>query len=196
MKILSRDFTTKEKVLLLVLVLVLLALVYYQFVDSPVRESLAKAADMKSAREVELVTVQARLQKLEAMQREVDEVNANGTLSPMPSYNNERNVNALLNDVMSGMSDFSITWSNITKEGDQVRRAISFQFVAPDYASVRSVFANLTGSEYRCLVSDVRCSSKENNLSTDNVTVSATITFYETMVGGTVDAGLPQEDKK
>ena len=43
MKILSRDFTLKEKLLMLLLGLVLVGLAYYNFVDQPVRTSLASA---------------------------------------------------------------------------------------------------------------------------------------------------------
>lgn len=40
MKIMSRDFTTKEKVLLLILAAILILAGYYLFVDQPVRSAL------------------------------------------------------------------------------------------------------------------------------------------------------------
>ena len=43
MKILSRDCTRAEKIILALLALVLVGLAYYQFVDKMVRESIEKA---------------------------------------------------------------------------------------------------------------------------------------------------------
>ena len=51
MKILSRDFTLKEKILLLLLSAVLVGLFYYQFVDQPVRMALNScASEMATSR--------------------------------------------------------------------------------------------------------------------------------------------------
>ena len=190
MKVLSRDFTTKEKVLLLVLVLVLVGLVYYQFVFKPVTEGIERAESLKSDLEIELEAVNTRVAKLQKMQNEVDGITENGTLRAMPSYNNSKNVNKLLNDVLGDMG-YSIAFSDVTRSGDQVRRKISLQFTAPEYDSVKNVFSSLTGSEYRCLIEDVRCSSKDFTLADGEVNVVATLTFFETMVGGQADAGLP-----
>ncbi|MBQ7603973.1 MAG: type II secretion system protein M [Clostridia bacterium] len=192
MKLFSRDFTTKEKVLLLVLAIILVALVYYQFVHVPVTEALDEAKNREEALEVELEAVQLRIAKLEKMQKEIDEVYANGTLKSMPSYNNSHNVNKLLNDVLGDMG-YNITFSNVTRNGDQIRRNIYLQFTAPDYESVRTLLSQLTGSDYRCLVGDFRCTSEKGSLEEGTVTVSVTITFFETMVGGTADYGLPSE---
>ena len=53
----------------------------------------------------------------------------------------------------------------------------------------------LADSKWRCLVGDVQCSQIIGpNYETGYFTVSATATFFETMVGGTPDAGLPAEN--
>jgi hypothetical protein len=43
------------------------------------------------------------------------------------------------------------------------------------------------------LISDLRCSAVSSGTMNDDsqISVNATATFYETMVGGTPDAGLP-----
>ena len=40
MKVMSRDFTLLEKLMLILLVLILLGLAYYYFVDQPVRSTV------------------------------------------------------------------------------------------------------------------------------------------------------------
>ena len=43
MKIMSRDFTTREKIMLLVLTLILLAAGYYAVIDQPIRTAINEA---------------------------------------------------------------------------------------------------------------------------------------------------------
>ena len=59
MKIMSRDFTRTEKILIMVLVLILLALVYYQFVEKTVRQSITNAQSEAGMLETELAAAQA-----------------------------------------------------------------------------------------------------------------------------------------
>ena len=198
MKILSRDFSGKEKILILVLVLVLVGLIYYQFVDKPVRESLEKAASEKETLTVEYNAVSLRVAQLERMKNEIDDITESGVLKQMPSYNNSKNVNKLLNDVLGSMG-YSIVFANVTRSGDLIRREIALQFSAPDYASVRSLLERLTQSDYRCLIGDLRCSVDDRYRRTAEeyrdeaapLDVVASVTFYETVVGGEIDAGLP-----
>ena len=196
MKILSRDFTTKERILLLLLVLVLVALVYYQFVHKPVTESLDKLANEKSNLETELVTVEAKVAQLQKMQSEINDIEKSGVYKEMPSYNNSKNVNEFLNNVLGDMG-YSINFSNITRSNNQVRRSISLQFNAPDYAAVETVLGKLSACDYRCLIGDVRVTHNSRYLYEDQdqyraYTVVCTATFFETMVGGTADDGLPE----
>ena len=72
MKILSRDFTRGEKIILVILAFVLVGLAYYQFVDKTVRESIEKANAEAEAIQVELTGVNAKIQRMEEMQAELD----------------------------------------------------------------------------------------------------------------------------
>ena len=188
MKVLSRDFTTKEKILILILCIILLGLAYYQFVDKPVRSAVKQAEAQQSALEAELQTARIKLAQLEAMQNDIDEAMSRATFAPMPSYNNSKQVNALLNDILGDL-DYAISFSNVTQSGDQVRRSISLSFTAPDYLTVEDVLTQLANAPFRCLVGNVSCGigiSRDSKV----LNVSLTATFYETMVGGEADAGL------
>lgn len=199
MKILSRDFTTKEKALLLVLILILLGLAYYQFVDQPVRASLAEAAVQKENLQVELDAVKIKIARLEKMQAEIDRILASGEVSQMPSYNNSKRELAMLNDVLASANQYSVSFSNVTRNGDQIRRNFSLQFSASDYGTVKQILAALAGSLDRCMIGDIQCTPVTRNyyrgeyINETVINVSATATFYETMVGGTPDAGLPTD---
>ncbi len=196
MKVLSRDFSKKEKILILFLIIVLIALGYYQFIHKKVVSDIEKADTEYEALRTELTAVNAKVAALTKMQNEIDSISSGGTVSIMPSYNNSKAVNQLLNDVLRVTDDYSLTFANVTKNGDQIRRSVSIQFTARDYTTVQNVLAQLTESQYRCIVMDISCSSgtaRTRNIQYDVVNVKATVVFFETMVGGTPDAGLPVE---
>ncbi len=193
MKVISREFSLKEKILLLLLSLVLVGLAYYQFVDRPVRETVTSAHRETQELKTELKTVEAKLEKMRRMRSEIEDVTAGGTASEMYSYNNSKAEIALLNDILGDTLQYAITFENVTREGDQIRRDFSLQFTVDKYDAVEGVLQALNGSPYRCLIGDVRCSAnRDGNIMDGNVTVNAVATFYETMVGGTPDAGLPE----
>ncbi|MCR5825204.1 MAG: hypothetical protein K6G54_01430 [Oscillospiraceae bacterium] len=199
MKVLSRDFTLKEKVLLLILVLLLFGLGYYYFIDQPVRKEIARCEVEKANLQIELDQINIKLNTLETMREELETIEASGDTSEMKSYNASKEEIKLLNDVLSFTTQYSITFANVTRDGDQIRRNFSLQFSADDFQTLSTILEELSSSPMRCRVSDVQCSRRSRYLyygteyNNDAYSVSATATFYETMVGGTPDAGLPPE---
>ena len=202
MKILSRDFNRGEKVLLFILALVLVGLAYYNFVDKPVRESIAKANAESDAIRIELTAVNAKIKRLEEMKAELESITANPNASIMGSYNNSKEELAFLNKVLKNTDQYSITFSNVTRDGDQIRRNFTLQFTTGDYDGMVTVMEDLGEGNLRCLINDINYSTTRYNYSTaerekydrdyyEKVNVNCTATFFETMVGGTEDAGLP-----
>lgn len=192
MKVLSRDFSLKEKLLLLLLSLVLVGLAYYQFVDQPVRSKVESAHAEASSLSAELKTVDAKLERMHRMRDELDDVTAGGSASEMGSYNNSKEEYTLLNDILGDTLKYSITFANVTRDGDQIRRNFTFQFTTDDYEAMERMIGELEENHYRCLIGDLRCTaSRDGDVTEGNITVNGTATFYETMVGGTPDAGLP-----
>jgi General secretion pathway, M protein. len=192
MKVLSRDFTLKEKILLLVLSLFLVGLAYYQFVDQPVRRTLESARAEADSLRLELKTVESQLALMRRMRDELEDVTAGGSSTEMGSYNNSKAEIAMLNDILEDTLQYSISFADVTRVENQIRRNFTLQFKVEDYDDVERVIRELTASQYRCLIGDLKVSAgREGNVMEGNVTVNATATFFETMVGGTPDAGLP-----
>ena len=192
MKILSRDFTLKEKILLGLLVVIILGFCYYQFLDQPVRDSIARSEAQKASLEIELTSVQTKIAQLEKMKTEIDKIIADGSIAPMPSYNNNKEVNLLLNEVF-GPYNYYLVFSDLTRDGNQIRRAIKIEFVPRDYETMEAAFAQLEKSKFRCLVDNVQYSKTTDTRGDSLYFASAVVTFYETMVGGTPDSGLPAD---
>ncbi len=205
MKILSRDFTRAEKIILVILALVLVGLAYYQFVYKMVAESIQKAHAEAEAIRVEMTGVNAKIQRMEEMQAELESIQSNPNASYMGSYNNSKEELAFLNDVLGGALQYNITFSNVTRDGDQIRRNFSLQFTTEDYASMERIISRLCDGKLRCLINDISYSVSRYNYSAadrerygvdwyERVNVNCTATFFETMVGGVEDAGLPAQN--
>lgn len=188
MNIMSRDFTTSEKVLLVILSVILLGLVYYQFVDVPVRDAIASyKADAEMA-QTQIDILQARVLHLKGIQDNLNQLEESGNLSYMGSYNNSKEEVAFLNDILGNTMEYSVTFSSISRNGDQIRRNFTLQYKTRTYDEARKIMKKLVNGKYRCLVDDIRCNVDING----TTTVNQTATFYETMVGGTPDAALPE----
>ena len=196
----SREVNAKEKVLLVILVLIILGFCYYRFVDQPVRKNLAKAEAEYSTLQSELTEVRVKIRELQRMQDEIDAITSGGKDSFMPSYNNAKEELALLNDILNeSVTQYSVAFTNVSRYKDQIRRDFRLDFTAPDYESMKVVIDKLTGVDYRCMIGDCTCNViqvRNQQEETTALSVSATATFYETMVGGTADAGLPPDSSK
>lgn len=187
MKIMSRDFTTAEKILLMGLALILVGLAYYYFVDTPVRQAIASSKAEVDTLQLELTSAQKRLSYLEGIQKNIDSLQNQGDLGWMGSYNNSNAEVKFLNDVLANTKRYSINFANVLRNGDQIRRNFTLQFSTRNYAEAQEILTQLLEGENRCLVGDMSCT-----INTDgSVTLTATATFYETLVGGVPDAGLP-----
>lgn len=197
MKSLSREFSVKEKILLIILTGILLGVAYYYLVDVPVRAELERCANEKADLEIELEKVNRKLKTLREMKEELEAIEASGDVSMMSSYNGSKEEIRLLNDVLSQAKDYSISFASVSRNGDQIRRNFSLQFTAENYDTMARILAGLAKSPYRCLVADVQCSRNTRYYAYDftDYNVSLTATFYETMVGGEPDAGLPPDKK-
>ena len=202
MKVLSRDFSLREKVLLLILAVILIGLLYYWLVDVPVREGIAEAESKRDAINIELQVVNAKLEGMKQMQAEMEELGGLGRAAYMPSYNNAEAEYAALNDILIGTDEFVISFADLTREGDLIRRKFSIQFTTTGYSEAKKVITELENSEFRCRIGDLNCTAEQTQHMDADLThwsgrimVSATATFYETLVGGVPDEGIPEEEE-
>ena len=85
MKILTRDFTPREKFLLTVLLVIIIAAAYYLFVYRTVDAQISAQTAERQSLESQLEIVTAQAQKIQKMAEQIE----NDTLrSYMPSYQN------------------------------------------------------------------------------------------------------------
>ena len=212
MKILSRDFTTKEKIMIVVFCLILLGLAYYRFFYVPTQDQIAAANSQKANYETELMEVMAKEAQIRKMKEEIDELGELSNVSRIESYNNSKQEISLLNRVLGPATEYSISFSNIKRDGDLLRRNFTLMFKTDSFVSAKRIISSLEESPYRCVLGDIqyqlslrKADSEEptrggrwidDEYFYDVVTVNTNATFFETMYDGVADAGLPAESKK
>ena len=195
MKFLSRDFTQKERILLIVLAVLLLVVFYYYVVDIPLRDQQAELEARKSSVETELTIAKAKVAEYDKMAKDLKKMN--GDASKMESYNNRTNEINFLNDLLANTSSYSINFEPVTVDKNQVRREFQLAYTCGSYDEAIAILEKLSKCKYRRLISDVGCASVNTNTAiTGAVNVTVNATFYETLVGKTTDAGLPEIEEQ
>lgn len=214
---LTRGFSGKEKFLLLIFFLIIIAAAYFYLVDQPVRNRIAAAQIKQEELQTELTIASAKAGKLKAMQEELEAAQTSGKMSStyMPSYNNVKFEITFLNDILQATKDYNVSFANVSRSGDQVRRNVSLSFTTATYEDARAIIAAICESENRVLITTTRMESKAKDLlllpevmytvddngtvtthnTTNDITTTMTLVFYETMVEGEADTGLPADNK-
>lgn len=189
MKSLSREFTTREKILLLILAILLVLVVYYYLVDLPMRSQKDTLTVQKQQLTADYEVVHAKYTEYLRMQQDLMQVTEDTSI--MASYNNRSEEIAFLDRLFSKTKQYSVGFSPVTVEGDQIRRNFTVTFTAKSYDQAIKILGKLADCKYRCVVNDISCTGVDDRALDGAVTVSCGATFFETMVERTTDAGLP-----
>ncbi len=192
MKLLTRDFSTKEKIFLATLFVIIIVAAYYLFVYRTVDDQINALRSQSQALESQLTIVTAQVERLQAMSEQM----GNDVLrSYMPSYNSSKKELDFLNETLAETDDYLINFTTITRNGDQINRGYSLQFTAKNYQQAESIIEALEGSEIRCLIGDYRITPVQGgeHLHLGKVQVALSGSFYETMYDGVADKELPED---
>ena len=191
---LKREFSRREKILLIVLVVLILAALYFYAVDLPARQANTGLKTETEDLQNEITILSAKKAKQDKMSAELDALLADPTTVAIPDYDNLQEVISFLNTVLYNTEDYSLSFPGIDfpKEGDSVsiaRRYLSMTFVSPSYKSARTMIDRLQGSPYRCQIDGVTIRPvlydmdhrlvEDAALTDGSVEVTLSMTFFE-----------------
>lgn len=171
-----RSFTTREKVLMLILAVLMCGLAYYYVIHLPVTTQLTQLTTEKSEIETEMLIAQAKQMQIQNMQSELEELAAapGGPMAAVPEYDNVQNVMNLLNQTLAGTLDYSVRFQQFDLSAQFVRRVVTLTFTTPDYNQAKATVQTLAAAPYRCQVGNLSIGVSEQGVTTD-----MTITFFE-----------------
>ena len=195
---LSRSFSKKELIMVLLVLAMVLGFCYYYFVYLPVNDKIESANSRITELQDEDQLLQTKLLRLKKTQSELEALKSGEEVSIMPSYNGAKLEVNFLHDLMAPLGKYDFQFSEVTREKDLIRRDFTLSFESVKYDRIINIFKALYNCKYRVLISDVTYKAPDptqSNSAEDNeLKMSLSGTFYETMVGGSEDEGLPEDE--
>lgn len=182
----SREFTKREKILLLVMCVLLVGILYFEFVYKPVKANIKKYDTAKL--ETTLQTEQTKSMSIKKMESGMA-TNKAGNVGVVYAYNNVKRELKALNSIFSGTSSFNLEFADPVKDGDAVRRNVTITFTTGSYSSAKAIVKEIHNCKYRCLIRTISLTSAD---STVNGTMQ--VTFFETLYGAKNSDGLQEAD--
>ena len=195
---LQREFTFKEKVLLVVFILLAISIFYYQFVFKGVKNGIRQFSTENL--EEQIATETARMSKIKQMEDVIanTEKKDHGELFP---YNNLANEIATVGNILNTRADnINLTWNDATLTGTTVRRVVNVSFKTDSYNHFKDILKAFNECKYRCQIGDINISPERiTRTGTDEIagledaneiSASFTATFFETVDGATSTEGL------
>jgi cell division protein FtsB len=176
-----REFTQREKVLLLILTAVLLLTGYLKLFSAPLENQLLAAQEQTADAQSEMQIEQTKLTQLQRMEKELKKLKDHGAAaSEIPDYDNINNVMVQLDAILRTAADYDLTFSNVEFGDTLVSRPIQMTFSAKNYAAAKTILDGLYHCRYRCALSDLTVSASQGaDVTAGPVEVSLTVTFYE-----------------
>ena len=101
----NRAFTTREKVMLVILAILMIGIGYYKLILEPINTGIEEY-NMQSAEEENMIATNMMLvQRKKMMEAELTELFANGEPTPIPNYDNVGVVIVELHSILDGTID-------------------------------------------------------------------------------------------
>lgn len=171
-------FTTREKVLLVILAVLVIAVGYWKLILTPINDSIADLNAQTVSEQDAILTNSARLSRMRQMQQELETLLADPDAKPLPDYDNSERLLVELNTILSGTVDYTLSFGDtylLEDGGSIICRPISLEYTCSSYTAARAVMDALHGSDYVNLISDVTL-----DLDAEHGTrVNLTITYFE-----------------
>ncbi|MEG0824809.1 MAG: hypothetical protein RSC89_03975 [Oscillospiraceae bacterium] len=185
---LSKAFTRRERVLLVIMGIVMVLGAYFLLVHLPVEAQKTELVAAAAEAENERIVLDAKTQKLAEMKAELTGLPNN--LAPTPDYDNLQPLVAHLNAVLAATMDYNLNFQPVVmpEEGRIVRRTISMTFTCGSYDAALDIISKLHDGPFRCQMDNIMMSAQradrmaQNNtpaLPNSQTEVSLSVTYFE-----------------
>lgn len=189
----NRAFTTREKVLLVILAVLIIGIGYFKLILEPINNNIETYQTMTVAEQDEILVNTALVQKKKQMEAELEKLFAEGDPTPIPVYDNSVALLKELHQILDKSSDYTLNFTGTSPMDVSylIRRPVSLTFNTATYAQARTILNKLHDSENVNCISDLSIQVNTGSRSTLNeilnwnldedysVSVSCVITYYE-----------------
>lgn len=189
---LKHKFSLRETILLCIAAVLALGIFYYEAIGKNYQKALHQYDTTNMQSEMDLLDVkEAKMRSMESYIEEHSDANQ----GEVAIYNNLANeIDALANILQPTASNVSIQWAEPYLTDTIVRRNADITCTVPSYVIAESVIDQIVNLQYKCIISSLSISSSDT-MSVDTstgVSVSMTVTFFETIDGAGNTNGLTE----
>ena len=177
----DREFTTREKILMVILAVIILGAVYYLFVYAPSTSAIESANSQISQVQSEVSIQEAISAQRDATKSQLEELKSSGHVSQKtPKYDNTSKTVAQINKALKKARTYSLSFQDPeqSEDGSAMRHVCSINYTASSYAAAKSIVEELMDGKYSCLVSDFSI-SMGSQTSDKEATATVNIIYYE-----------------
>lgn len=189
---LKHKFSLRETILICIAAILALGIFYYEAIEKNYQKALHQYDTTNMQSEMDLLDVkEAKMRSMESYIEEHSDANQ----GEVAIYNNLANeIDALANILQPTASNVSIQWAEPYLTDTIVRRNADITCTVPSYVIAESVIDQIVNLQYKCIISSLSISSSDT-MSVDTstgVSVSMTVTFFETIDGAGNTNGLTE----
>lgn len=189
---LKHKFSLRETILLCIAAVLALGIFYYEAIEKNYQKALHQYDTTNIQSEMDLLDVKEA--KMRSMKSYIEE-HSDANQGEVAVYNNLANeIDALANILQPTASNVSIQWAEPYLTDTIVRRNADITCTVPSYVIAESVIDQIVNLQYKCIISSLSISSSDT-MSVDTstgVSVSMTVTFFETIDGAGNTNGLTE----
>ena len=183
----NRPFTTREKVMLVILSLMIIGICYYKFLLEPINDQIEQYNQMAAGEQDIITQNMALIQKKKEMEQELEAIFAeNPDPDPIPNYDNSGVLMVEIHSILDGTVDYTLSFSDtsLLSGGYLLRRPLELEFSVTTYSQARAIINRLHDSKNINQISDlsitrVNRETKQTDEDIDTLRVKMVITYFE-----------------
>lgn len=177
------QFSTREKILLVVLALIVVFVAWfmlvYQNTTAQITSLEAEIETAKSSIQID----EARVSQLQAMKASIEQHEAAGDQPAfVPEYDNLQPLMSELNSIMNMTENYAISFDGIAEDGGEfVQRGVRIDYSCGSYDQAEAVVYALADGAFPCSIDTVSISSAASSRGAAGAGASASVhvTFFE-----------------
>ena len=170
----KKKLSTKELVLVVILLMVVVALAFYKLYLTPLQAKIENFNSLADTEQIMLDTNTTIAMDMRRMESFIEEKKNDGETHAIPFYDNTLTLMNELNKTLSQTDSFSLNFGSTSADNYLVRRPVSLSYTCADYESARAILDQLNDSDNVNQITDLSV-----NLGDEAVTMSMTIIYYE-----------------
>lgn len=189
---LKHKFSLRETVLVIIAAILALGIFYYEAIEKNYQKAFHQYDTTNIQSEMDLLDVKEA--KMRSMKSYIEE-HSDANQGEVAVYNNLANeIDALANILQPTASNVSIQWAEPYLTDTIVRRNADITCTVPSYVIAENVIDQIVNLQYKCIISSLSISGSDamSVNTSESVSISMTVTFFETTDGAVNINGLTE----